>query len=229
MNRTPPLPEPSRFYQDHAARGRGGCIQRGQFICGGSAGEAHPHRRHRLRQRVGFLSAGADEVAVRRSRQPCATSGPSARATRAEKFKVAHHYPHIDAMLAGEPFDFLDRPHRHAGAREAQPPGARSRQACLERKTDRQLARRRTGAAAHWPRRRSFGCGARRSPCRARSSRSWRRHSARGQTRPRRRGARRLRTRRAELVFVLLREGRRQSCRTWRFTISRRSPACSAR
>jgi len=26
---------------------------------------------------------------------------------QAEKFKVAQHYPHIDAMLAGEPFDFL--------------------------------------------------------------------------------------------------------------------------
>ena len=26
---------------------------------------------------------------------------------QAEKFKVAHHYPHIEAMLAGEPFDFL--------------------------------------------------------------------------------------------------------------------------
>lgn len=26
---------------------------------------------------------------------------------QAERFKVAHHYPHIDAMLAGEPFDLL--------------------------------------------------------------------------------------------------------------------------
>src|SRR5437870_2154939 len=26
---------------------------------------------------------------------------------RAEEFKVAHHYPHIDKMLAGEPFEFL--------------------------------------------------------------------------------------------------------------------------
>jgi predicted dehydrogenase len=26
---------------------------------------------------------------------------------RAEQFHIAHHYPHIDAMLAGEPFDFL--------------------------------------------------------------------------------------------------------------------------
>ncbi len=26
---------------------------------------------------------------------------------QAEKFKIAHHYPHIDRMLAGEPFDFL--------------------------------------------------------------------------------------------------------------------------
>src|SRR5205807_8152255 len=26
---------------------------------------------------------------------------------QAERFKVAHHYPHIDDMLAGEPFEFL--------------------------------------------------------------------------------------------------------------------------
>lgn len=32
---------------------------------------------------------------------------PERARKRAEQFKVAHHYPHIDAMLAGEPFDFL--------------------------------------------------------------------------------------------------------------------------
>src|SRR3954468_17784623 len=32
---------------------------------------------------------------------------PERAQRQAEKFKVAHHYPHIDAMLAGEPFDFL--------------------------------------------------------------------------------------------------------------------------
>ncbi len=32
---------------------------------------------------------------------------PERARRQAEKFKVAHHYPHIDAMLAGEPFDFL--------------------------------------------------------------------------------------------------------------------------
>jgi predicted dehydrogenase len=32
---------------------------------------------------------------------------PERAKRQAEKFKVAHHYPHIDAMLAGEPFDFL--------------------------------------------------------------------------------------------------------------------------
>ena len=32
---------------------------------------------------------------------------PERARNQAEKFKVAHHYPHIDAMLAGEPFDFL--------------------------------------------------------------------------------------------------------------------------
>ena len=32
---------------------------------------------------------------------------PERARKQAEKFKVAHHYPHIDAMLAGEPFDFL--------------------------------------------------------------------------------------------------------------------------
>ena len=32
---------------------------------------------------------------------------PERAQRQAEKFHVAHHYPHIEAMLAGEPFDFL--------------------------------------------------------------------------------------------------------------------------
>lgn len=32
---------------------------------------------------------------------------PERARNRAEKFKIAHDYPNIDAMLAGEPFDFL--------------------------------------------------------------------------------------------------------------------------
>lgn len=32
---------------------------------------------------------------------------PERARQRAEQFNVAHHYPHIDQMLAGEPFDFL--------------------------------------------------------------------------------------------------------------------------
>jgi predicted dehydrogenase len=32
---------------------------------------------------------------------------PERARKRAEQFKVAHYYPHIDLMLAGEPFDFL--------------------------------------------------------------------------------------------------------------------------
>src|SRR5438045_1007395 len=32
---------------------------------------------------------------------------PERARKQAEKFKVAHHYPHIDEMLAGEPFEFL--------------------------------------------------------------------------------------------------------------------------
>jgi predicted dehydrogenase len=32
---------------------------------------------------------------------------PERARKQAAKFKVAHHYPHIDAMLAGEPFEFL--------------------------------------------------------------------------------------------------------------------------
>ena len=32
---------------------------------------------------------------------------PERARKRAEQFKIAQHYPHIDAMLAGEPFDFL--------------------------------------------------------------------------------------------------------------------------
>ena len=32
---------------------------------------------------------------------------PERARNQAERFKIAHHYPHIDKMLAGEPFDFL--------------------------------------------------------------------------------------------------------------------------
>jgi predicted dehydrogenase len=32
---------------------------------------------------------------------------PERARRQAERFQIAHHYPHIDAMLAGEPFDFL--------------------------------------------------------------------------------------------------------------------------
>jgi predicted dehydrogenase len=32
---------------------------------------------------------------------------PERARNQAERFKVTHHYPHIDQMLAGEPFDFL--------------------------------------------------------------------------------------------------------------------------
>ena len=32
---------------------------------------------------------------------------PERAQRQAERFKIAHHYPHIDAMLAGEPFEFL--------------------------------------------------------------------------------------------------------------------------
>ena len=32
---------------------------------------------------------------------------PERARRQAERFKVPHHYPHIDAMLAGEPFEFL--------------------------------------------------------------------------------------------------------------------------
>jgi predicted dehydrogenase len=32
---------------------------------------------------------------------------PERARKQAERFKIAHHYPHIDAMLAGEPFEFL--------------------------------------------------------------------------------------------------------------------------
>lgn len=32
---------------------------------------------------------------------------PERARRQAERFKIAHHYPHIDAMLAGEPFEFF--------------------------------------------------------------------------------------------------------------------------
>ncbi|MCZ7640504.1 MAG: Gfo/Idh/MocA family oxidoreductase [Verrucomicrobia bacterium] len=32
---------------------------------------------------------------------------PERALRQAERFRIGHHYPHIDAMLAGEPFDFL--------------------------------------------------------------------------------------------------------------------------
>jgi predicted dehydrogenase len=32
---------------------------------------------------------------------------PERARRQAEKFNIAHHYPHIDQLLAGEPFDFM--------------------------------------------------------------------------------------------------------------------------
>jgi len=69
----------------------------------------------RRRIRTGVIGCGS----VSHSYLPVLTSGPyvevvslcdirpeRARA-QAERFAVSNHYPHIDAMLAGEPFDFL--------------------------------------------------------------------------------------------------------------------------
>jgi len=77
---------------------------------GVSAAEAPPKR-----IRTGLIGCGS----VSHSYLPVLTQSPFVevvslcdikpeRAKRqAEKFKVAHHYPNIEAMLAGEPFDFL--------------------------------------------------------------------------------------------------------------------------
>src|ERR1041385_6120792 len=67
------------------------------------------------RIRVGIIGCGS----VSGSYLPVLTKCPFAKVVslcdirprraqkRAEQFKIAHHYPHIDAMLAGEPFDFM--------------------------------------------------------------------------------------------------------------------------
>ena len=67
------------------------------------------------RIRTGIIGCGS----VSNSYLPVLTQSPYAEVVslcdirperarkQAEKFKIAHHYPHIDAMLAGEPFEFL--------------------------------------------------------------------------------------------------------------------------
>lgn len=77
---------------------------------GATAAEATPKR-----IRTGLIGCGS----VSHSYLPVLTQSPFVEVVslcdikperaqkQAEKFKVAHHYPHIDAMLAGEPFDFL--------------------------------------------------------------------------------------------------------------------------
>jgi predicted dehydrogenase len=95
---------------DRRAFAKGALLAGAALTSGAAAADAPPKR-----IRTGLIGCGS----VSHSYLPVLTQSPFAevvslcdikpeRAKRqAEKFKVAHHYPHIDAMLAGEPFDFL--------------------------------------------------------------------------------------------------------------------------
>ena len=103
---------------------------------------------------------------------------PERARKRAEKFKVAHHYPHIDKMLAGEPFDFLitltdmqEHEHLNRQALEA------GKHVWSEKPIANSLAA--GQELLRMARQKNDGCGARRSPCKVRSSRSWRARSRR--------------------------------------------------
>jgi len=86
----------------------------GAALASGAATPADADTRPK-RVRIGLIGCGS----VSNSYLPVLTTSPFAevvsvcdikpdRAKRqADRFKIAHHYPHIDAMLAGEPFDFM--------------------------------------------------------------------------------------------------------------------------
>ena len=128
---------------------------------------------------------------------------PERARNQAEKFKVAHHYPHIDQMLAGEPFDFLidltdmqEHEHLNRQALEAgkhvwsEKPIANSLAAGQELL---RIAQGEEAAALG-----SADHGAK-SAVRVHGA-----HARPGRAGTRRRGTRGLRARRAELVFLLL-------------------------
>jgi predicted dehydrogenase len=67
------------------------------------------------RVRIGVIGCGSVSGAYLPVLSKCAYAEvvslcdirPERARKRAEQFKIAHHYPHIDQMLAGEPFEFL--------------------------------------------------------------------------------------------------------------------------
>lgn len=87
----------------------------GPLAVSGTAGQAATQTADARRVRVGVIGCGS----VSRSYLPVLTASPfvdvvslcdikPARAKQqAERFKIANHYPHIDQMLAGVPFEFL--------------------------------------------------------------------------------------------------------------------------
>ncbi len=136
------------------------------------------------------------------------------RAKQAEKFKVANHYPHIDKMLAGEPFDFLvdltdmqeherlNRAGLEAGKHVwSEKPIANSLAAGQELLRTAISKKLRLWGAPITVQSPQFAFMAQELPRGARTRRG---------------GTRRLRPRRAELVGVLLRKGRRQHARSGR-------------
>jgi len=103
MNTSTPLPDRRTFAKTTLLAGAA-------MASGATAAEAPPKR-----IRTGLIGCGS----VSHSYLPVLAQSPFVEVVslcdikperarkQADKFKVAHHYPHIDAMLAGEPFDFL--------------------------------------------------------------------------------------------------------------------------
>jgi predicted dehydrogenase len=106
---------------DHVARGHSG-MNRREFArttvlasAAAASGVISVRGAEQKRIRTGLIGCGS----VSNSYLPVLTQCPYAEVVslcdirperarkQAEKFKIAHHYPHIEAMLAGEPFEFL--------------------------------------------------------------------------------------------------------------------------
>ena len=80
-----------------------------------ATGALTPHAEGTKRIRTGLIGCGSVSGAYLPVLTKCpfievvslCDIRPERARNRAEQFKIAHHYPHLDAMLAGEPFDFL--------------------------------------------------------------------------------------------------------------------------
>src|SRR3712207_4573831 len=101
-----------KFMQRSAAAGAALVLQ---DVALSNPSKARQHARSTKRIRVGVIGCGTVSGAYLRNLAKCPFAEvvstcdiiPERAERRAKEFRIEHHYPHIDAMLAGEPFDLL--------------------------------------------------------------------------------------------------------------------------